>query len=388
MHEKSIAVDNEDRDTSAMISDTTVSCTVCRERDRLARHELRADIDGRIVELWQCLTCHAILNMTDLKRVLAGDDDRSLQAMSSDDFYAVTSEFLQDIDSKISENKMIDFLLQQVPDLNKGVLIDFGAGRGITAASAAQSFDSVYAVELSLNVLAEVHRHMPLRHKISLRDNLPSVPRGYDAVASMHVLEHLPNMRDLLEELAQGLNPGGVIFFQVPMLRGDYIVSVHYTFFNEVCAKFLAKDLGMEFIGVWYDTNLDFLTCIIRKPLFGLATLGPASDTWVDLRHTLTTPTDFEEVIFDGTVLNEADTPVSLRIALLSQTGGVVEKWFNFAPGASVIKAEIVDFQALRGIGDVSAISEVYFGGNVGNFKVFANIAIRGPNVQIAGLFD
>lgn len=274
MNDGPIAKTTEDIAEHPLNLEKDVSCTVCRESKNLVRHELRADVDGRIVELWQCMKCHAILNMTDLKRVISGDDDRSIQAMSSDDFYALTPEYIKDIDSKVSENKMIDFLIEQVPDLNTGSLIDFGAGRGITAAAAARSFDRIYAVELTLNVLSEVHSHMPLRHKVSLHDSLASVPPGYDAIASMHVLEHLPNMRDLLEELINDLNEGGVLFFQVPMLRNDYIVSVHYTFFNEICAKYLANDLGMDMIGVWFDTNLDFLTCIMRKPLSHISTLA------------------------------------------------------------------------------------------------------------------
>jgi len=186
--------------------------------------------------------------------------------MSSDQFYAVDDAFLENLQQSIDQNGMIDFMIQQCPDLKRGVLIDFGAGRGIIAAAASKWFDRVYAAELSLNVLRVVHGRMPNRDKIVLTNDFMSIPEGFDAIASMHVLEHLPNMRDLLDLLTSKLNPGGAIFFQVPMLRKDYMVSVHYTFFNEISARALARELGLTVTGVWFDTNLDFLTCIFRKP--------------------------------------------------------------------------------------------------------------------------
>lgn len=242
------------------------ACTACREETNLAPFEKRLDLNGRLCELWMCLNCHSVLNATDLRRIRSGDDDEPLQAMSSDQFYAVDEEFLDNIQKSIDEFGMIDFLIKQCPDLRRDVFVDFGAGRGLVAAAASKWFDRVYAAELSLNVLRVVHERMPNREKIILTDDFMSISEGFDVIASMHVLEHLPNMRDLLDLLVSKLNPGGAIFFQVPMLRRDYIVNVHYTFFNEVSARTLARELGLTVTGVWFDTNLDFLTCIFRKP--------------------------------------------------------------------------------------------------------------------------
>lgn len=243
-----------------------VKCTVCRETERLVPFERRLDCDGRECELWMCLNCHVVLNATDLKRHRAGSGDEALQAMSSDQFYAVDAAFLENIQESIDNNKMIDFMIEKIPNLSRGTLIDFGAGRGIMAASAAKFFDRVYAAELSLNVLEVVHASMPNRDRIILTDDFSAIPDQFDAIVSMHVLEHLPNMRDLLDQLVSRLNPGGALFFQVPLMRKDYIVPVHYTFFNEVAARTLASELNLSVIGVWFDTNLDFLTALFRKP--------------------------------------------------------------------------------------------------------------------------
>jgi 2-polyprenyl-3-methyl-5-hydroxy-6-metoxy-1,4-benzoquinol methylase len=243
-----------------------LACPVCREKERLASFEQRLDADGRLTELAMCQNCHAVLNATDLRRVLAGEDDRSHQALSSDQFYAVDEAFLSDLQAQVDQNHMIDFLVEQVPDLKRGTLIEFGAGRGINAASAAKIFDRVYAVELTLNVLEAVHAHLVDKDKIILTSDFESIDEKCDAITSMHVFEHLPNLRDFIDIWVDKLRDGGVIFFQVPMLRRDYIVPVHYTFFNELCVRSLASEIGFDVVGVWFDSQLDFLTCILRKP--------------------------------------------------------------------------------------------------------------------------
>lgn len=255
-----------ERTMKSLGSAPKVRCTVCRETERLVPFERRLDSDGRECELWMCLNCHVVLNATDLKRHYSGAGDVALQAMSSDQFYAVDDEFLANIQESIDNNQMIDFMVKKIPDISRGTLIDFGAGRGIMAASAAKIFDKVYAAELSLNVLKVVHEAMPNRDKIILTNDFMGIEDRFDAIVSMHVLEHLPNMRDLLDQLVSRLNPRGALFFQVPLMRRDYIVPVHYTFFNEVSARALASELGLNVVGVWFDTNLDFLTALFRKP--------------------------------------------------------------------------------------------------------------------------
>lgn len=241
-------------------------CTACREEFALAPFEQRADENGTIYDLWICLNCLAILNATHLRAIRQGADFRSWQSDSSDEFYAVDDAYLATVPDSIDTCGFIDFLLSAYPAQARGVLLDFGAGRGIVSGAAAKYFDKVYAAELSLNVLRKVHAAMPGRDRITTTDDYLSIADRFDAVASMHVLEHLPNMRDILDTLIERMNPGGSLFFQVPMLRRDYLVNVHYTFFTEASARALCRDLGLETVGVWFDHALDFLTCIARKP--------------------------------------------------------------------------------------------------------------------------
>ncbi|WP_176597182.1 MULTISPECIES: class I SAM-dependent methyltransferase [Sphingobium] len=242
------------------------ACTACREEYALAPFEQRADRHGTVYDLWICLNCLAILNATHLRAIRQGADFRSWQSDSSDEFYAVDDAYLAAVPDAIDACGFIDFLLSAYPEQSRSVFLDFGAGRGILSGAAAKDFDKVYAAELSLNVLRKVHAVMPGRDRIVTTDDYLGIKDGFDAIASMHVLEHLPNMRDIVDTLVERMNPGGSLFFQVPMLRKDYLVNVHYTFFTEASARALCRDLGLETVGVWFDHALDFLTCIARKP--------------------------------------------------------------------------------------------------------------------------
>lgn len=242
------------------------ACTACREEVALTPFERRTDVHGQVYDLWMCLRCHAILNATHLRLVRTGDDFLSLQADASNNFYAVDDEYLSTVPDQIDACGFFDYLFSVYPKQQRGVMIDFGAGRGIVAGSGAKFFEKVYAAELSLNVLRQVHAVMPNRDRIFVTDDYRSIPDMFDCIASMHVLEHLPNLRDILEDLVARLNPGGSLFFQVPMLLRAHLVCVHYTFFTDVSARSLCRQLGLDVISISYDNDLDFLNCIARKP--------------------------------------------------------------------------------------------------------------------------
>jgi len=243
------------------------TCTVCREKRRLAPFEERTDVHGNIWELWICLNCHAILNSTLLRMIEGGTEFIGVQSDSSDEFYAVDDDYLRGVPTAIDQNDFVEFLIAQYPHQSTGVFLDFGAGRGILSGAAAKHFGKVYAAELSLSVLRKVHDAMPLKERIHITDDYRAIPDRFDAIAAMHTLEHLPDLRDLLDDLVSRLNPGGSLFFQVPMLRKDHLVIEHYTFFTDVSARYLCRELGLETVGVWFDHALDFLTCIARKPV-------------------------------------------------------------------------------------------------------------------------
>lgn len=249
------------------MSADAIACTICGQSETIRHYEQRLDKDGRVCQISQCSDCLVLLNETDLILLSEGvTENAALQATSSDHFYAISPEFKSEFVRLIEENRLIDFMLENAPVMSTKTFLDFGAGQGIVSAAAAKHFQTVFAVELSLNVLLETHLLMPDRKRVFVTDDLNRLNIKFDAIASMHVLEHIPDLGSIINLLRGKMEPGGVFLFQVPLLRGDYIVSTHYTFFNEVSVRRMAERFNFIVEGVWFDVNLDFLTAILRRP--------------------------------------------------------------------------------------------------------------------------
>lgn len=249
------------------MSVNTIACTICGQSGTVRHYEQRLDKDGRVCQISQCADCLVLLNETDLIALAQGETENiALQSQSSDHFYALDEQFKATFNQLIEENRLIDFMLEKAPLQSRQTFLDFGAGQGIVAAAAAKHFQSVFAVELSLNVLLETYQLMPHRERIFVSDDIDVLDIKFNAMASMHVLEHIPELGPLIRMLREKLEPDGVLLFQVPLLRGDYIVPTHYSFFNEVSVRKMAERFDFIVEGVWFDVNLDFLTAIFRRP--------------------------------------------------------------------------------------------------------------------------
>lgn len=213
-----------------------------------------------------CLSCYAIINENDLVKAFEQDNYLQVQSDTSQNFYTVDESTISQLHEIVDSNKGIcTFLLDVCPDLPRESFLDFGAGRGCLASAATSFFDRSYAAEINLKTLEACHPHLPNADRISITADYTEIEESFDAIASFHVLEHLPQMGKIVGEVVQRLRPNGAFFFQVPLLRSDYLVETHYTFMNELCARRLCSDVGLEVVGVWFDLDLDFLSCIARR---------------------------------------------------------------------------------------------------------------------------
>ena len=243
-----------------------LKCPACYEGERLSIREHRLGADGRQYELMACLNCHAVLNRGDLSAAQNGHDFLADQSDSSADFYAITPALLDSVNQEVANSaNLLRFLFEQYPEVPRGAFLDFGAGRGFLCSAAAQHFPVVYGCELNTATLEEMHPYLPRKEMIHIISDVQAVEGTLDTVAMFHVLEHLPDIRAVLTPIVGKLSEGGALFFQVPMQRNDYLVYTHYTFLNEVSVRNMCGGLGLDVLGVWYDTGLDFLTCIARK---------------------------------------------------------------------------------------------------------------------------
>lgn len=112
----------------------------------------------------------------------------------------------------------------------------------------------------------------PLEHEYVL----PYDSQSFDDVLSVGVLEHVPNDRASLAEIARVLKPGGLFFcFFLPTnlswtqklahLRGDYY---HDRFYNERVVRDMLSPAGLDLLDLWFRQLLPKNT--VRYPNFRL----------------------------------------------------------------------------------------------------------------------
>ena len=137
--------------------------------------------------------------------------------------------------------------------------LDFGCGVG-DFCKYMQGFGWISeGVELS-----EYARQRATENGVSVYETLKETdPRGYDIISAINVLEHVPNPKEVIEELKSHLSVGGVLAIQVPndfsalqeivkakALGREYWVSVpdHINYFNFESLISLLQQCGMEVV--------------------------------------------------------------------------------------------------------------------------------------------
>ena len=94
------------------------------------------------------------------------------------------------------------------------------------------------------------------------------IPGTFDLITLIHVLEHIPDPRDLLERLWGKLELNGLLVVQVPDYQQnpfDLVVADHCTHFTALTAKELIHNAGYEVPSVATDWVPRELTVIARK---------------------------------------------------------------------------------------------------------------------------
>ena len=208
--------------------------------------------------LRRCMPCDALVCVSGLED-LALNANR--QTSTSEEFYAAppTSDDLDAV------RPILQFLKDHAPGLPTGVAVDFGAGRGVMAATAASFFKESWALDLSIDVLRRCAATFALPN-LHVTDDMADLPASVDAIIAWHTIEHLPDALGIMTSLAERLAPKGAIFWQVPIYRPEYVVDTHFTFFNEFSARAICERAGLSCAGIWEDLANGFITILARKP--------------------------------------------------------------------------------------------------------------------------
>lgn len=142
--------------------------------------------------------------------------------------------------------------LSQAP---KGSLLDIGAGTGDFLAAAQRKGWHVWGVEPNAQARAQA-QDKEIQVLPALAD-LP--PQKYDVITLWHVLEHIPDSKEQVRQLAQLLKPGGILAVAVPNYKcfdaahygafwAAYDVPRHLWHFSQRSIRLLAEENGLQVV--------------------------------------------------------------------------------------------------------------------------------------------
>ena len=110
-------------------------------------------------------------------------------------------------------------LINDIVPLRGARLLDIGCGNGVYTQAMAEQFIEVDAIDVEdqrLTLFREQNKRKNIRiHKMS-GDKLAFPSNAFDAVTAIEVVEHVADLRSVLDEVHRVLRPGGIFALTTP----------------------------------------------------------------------------------------------------------------------------------------------------------------------------
>jgi SAM-dependent methyltransferase len=154
-------------------------------------------------DVYECPTCGCIM----------GDVSFAQDLYESDGYYTLAHTTLSAIE--LEWGFRCRYILRKVAAWQAGVrLLDVGAGNGYFVFLAQHEFGmEADGVEVSNAEIEFARKEFGVRlHKAALHE----LPRSYDVVSSLNVLEHVKDPTDLLRDMTNRVRPGGLLVLTTP----------------------------------------------------------------------------------------------------------------------------------------------------------------------------
>lgn len=203
--------------------------------------------------LIKCQQCHFVITSP------RPDDGTLGRYYLSEDYISHTNEAKSLIDKiyLVARNYTLAWkrkLILKHTNRVDGKLLDYGCGTGAFIHAATQDDWKTFGVEPSKEAREEAQRVTQTKLYESLKD---IDAHNFDAITLWHVLEHVPDLNDLLQKLKSILSENGTMFIAVPnhlSWDGDnykqywagYDVPRHLWHFSHETMKALLENNGLR----------------------------------------------------------------------------------------------------------------------------------------------
>ncbi len=223
-----------------------MSCYICSHNQHKVRKGTVRDAPDLAVH--ECVNC-GLVSLSSLEHIQAGHYEDS--GMHGEVVPSIES-WLKD--TEFDDERRYQMLKAALP--NKKVL-DFGCGAAGFLLRAQTLASSVAGIELE----RRVREHW--RGKVSVHADLDAAGDGYDLITAFHVIEHLPDPKDMLKRLGGMLAAGGRLIVEVPNANDALLTlyesdafqrftywSKHLFLFNASTLDTLARQAGLNVVSI------------------------------------------------------------------------------------------------------------------------------------------
>lgn len=156
-----------------------------------------------------------------------------------------------------------------------GTLIDIGCGYGKFLTVAKKYFSRCIGVEPSDQATKCIDNDILIIQDYFTKNIFSKIPNfsAASVITAFQVFEHLENASDVLKDIYEVLEPGGIALINVPNGRTivnnslfHQITCEHINYYTPYSISKLARDIGFEILNIDNEDELIELTLYIRKP--------------------------------------------------------------------------------------------------------------------------
>lgn len=160
---------------------------------------------------------------------------------------------------------LVDLLSEKFDRLDDKTYLEVGYGAGFALYAATSHFRHAMGIDLDDALIRTLCRELGFPPNLELQSDLGRLSRPADIAVLWHCLEHIPDCTRFIRALRDVLAPGGYILLQVPLLRRDAVIDVHFSFFGLTSLRNLFQCSDFDEIDYWFDHTRDFLAYMVRR---------------------------------------------------------------------------------------------------------------------------
>jgi ubiquinone/menaquinone biosynthesis C-methylase UbiE len=240
-----------------------MECKLCGSGNSFELFEETFDRHGKVVSTYLCTNCFVLYNPIGHLDNGTEESFEASQAEIVSTFYKIDEADVTAVNSQVAtKSSVIEFLVNNFPSLRREVLVDIGTGSGIMAIAAANFFDKVYASDLDISQALTTIK-MSGRENIHAVKDFVQIDDTFDVAVLWHTMEHLYDPGAFTKSVKAKLNPGGVMFCQVPFYKSAHIEDCHVWFYNPASVKRMKEIFGFSDHRVYFDVQNGFMTFLL-----------------------------------------------------------------------------------------------------------------------------